>query len=836
MSESEVESVQVSVGDASSDISRRNASDRLRENVRDETGDAHLEESLQIVDDTTQRSTFDSIPRAHKKTIIKHKDAYRKIYNRVVEEAAGQGFVYDDATFEPSSQIGASAWTSLEKELFFHNLSRLGRDNIKGLANTIGSKSEMEVHQYIQMLSDGVIEGGITHGLDGHLTTEVPAASEVSGACEALLEAAADELAKDQLAMERRRESKKHGDHWLLTEEVAAQVEEQYNDIAGGQEVAEKQIGDHDAGEDADTKDTKDETLSVPAAELLNLPVWLELSEYLMWQSQDGVDNWTNYTTTDDETPSMYHTAFQDFHNLTVSVTRRLLQASIFQAQSRIRARDRDVPSATLYPADIRAAGRILGMREDRCKFWGTMPRRHGIKVYVRKKKSKKTKEQTHDKQAKEHRIKNLYHMPYDEVEAELGVAEMTAKEGVDEDAISTVEDDLGPSSIYDDSDMWTEVSFSGGDGDEDSDNELEDRTFHADDEDMPADSSHTGRLDIEKQLNSQAEAFDQQSSAIEEARLWGMFELAPPVEIKDEDIPLSGALGSKRKPRYEHKDWRGATEYQAEWERPTGQARTEEFAIMQQRGEAGRKRRRLQRDQGVPRRRRLNTGRKDIRGVYESTDEDEEVHIPRAPSPVEYHTVAWSAGHQDATKRQESEPRSHENTVDAKMMDATSPASQRGEHSQPSRELTIGEMIANGMFPAQRSRERSRSAHARSTASTPHPRSATDSAPPSASAKGSSASHHSRSREGDAMSGADDDVKMEDESDAQSESSDEIDLWLPSKPAQKSAQKTVRKVTPDTETDGEEDGPMAHVRRKTRPERRREREERRDQEAREEI
>ena len=177
------------------------------------------------------------------------------------------------------------------------------------------------------------------------------------------MEEFADGLAHYQLKGDQKREKKRHGDYWLLTGDVAAEIEASLEARNKESERSKEETQDPEEIKESDRQeeDNKlDNDFKVPAAELLNLPSWLRLSELFMYHSPESEENWTNFISKTDETPSMYHTAFQDFHNLTISITRRLVQASIFQAMSRLRARDRDQPTAVVNSTDVRTVADMM--------------------------------------------------------------------------------------------------------------------------------------------------------------------------------------------------------------------------------------------------------------------------------------------------------------------------------------------------------------------------------------------------------------------------------------------------------------------------------------------
>ena len=819
-----------------------------RENSNRGTTTHSLGRSLKFNDSDTvgrDRCNDSTSSSSIRKKVRKHKGVYCDFYNTIVEEATGAYIQPHDKGVEPPSQIGALTWTSFEKEVFFKYLSTLGKDDIRGIAAAIGSKSETEVHQYIRLLEDGVLEAAMTQDREDYSVLNIPAACEVSKECEAILEIAADSLAKEQAEWEMKRETKKHGNYCLLTDEVAQEVE----DILNTRETqsSEQDLSSSESDGSGQVEETDTTSLPVPAAELLNLENWLELSRHFMWDDREGADKWTNIAK-EDETPSIYNTAFQDFHNLTVSLTRRLLQATIFQAQSRLRARDKDTPSATIYSVDVRAAMNILRLSTNRRRFWSTMPRRHGLKVYVREDKSKRSAH-LNEEVAKDYRYGNLVHLSYDEVEARLG-NNKNREEATHDDAMETIEDESEVLDIYDDSDMWTEVSYTADedDGHLDSDGELEDETFREDADDrVGSNAIAVKKRDVDREIDAQMEASDRHASMAEEAALWSMFDMSPSMHIKEEDVKSASYLHSKRKTkRADRKDWREATSFVSEWERATGQADAEEFVAMHKRGDIGRKRRKLHQDQIGQRPKRRTRSRQELGESYESSDDEVEDadETPQAPSPAQYHTVVWAGG-DPAYPVPDNVEGSVEMEADRDLVisrtDVNLDNGRDGRSQPPAQdpEEVFQELRAQGRTSSEpRTRSRSSRSRTRSmadvgsgSASSPQGSSRSGILTGPQRLSGPRVDHTSvaLSQRGDSAppttqhDGANTDVEMESAGDAHSDSSSDVDISRRATPAHTVAPSRQGSDV-DTESDGADQDAFAIIRRMKRPQRREER------------
>jgi hypothetical protein len=579
-----------------------------------------------------------NLPRTTKSKKATYSDAYRNFYNTQIEELVRPFHSITHAL--PASEIGVTVWTPLEKEILFQKVSALGKDNIEKISSAIETKSESEVHQYLSLLDQGTVEGNVTKALPVFSAADVSAAFEVTKQSEQLLEEYADGLAGYQTRSDQKREEKRHGEYWLLTEKIAQEVEEQVmardesylrsrlhdedeaDDVSDGaksdQEAANTDLEtdqvNTDAAEEPDslaqiTPKSQEpdqqspgslEELMVPAAELLDLPMWLRLSRLFMYQSPELGESWDDYTSSH-ETPSMYHTAFQDFHNLTVSLTRRVVQATIFQTMTRLRARDKDHPSAAITAHDVRAASDILDLETNTRQFWAGVPRRHGLRVYERGSKFSKG-------QSRAGLELNL-----EEAEERLGVGlGPTVVVDADDDVVQTGENEmeeevLDPDQYYDDPDLWTEASDaedeapisvpddqqSNGSGDEEA-------VDHPADDEETQDATRKkqhrkGRMErnFQKAHDAYLEAIDQQISRVQEIDMWDALAVPPPNDIKDEEVEIPRQPVIKRR-LSDTANWRTGFEYQPPWELGLNNVQPEAFASMHKRGEQAKKRRRM--------------------------------------------------------------------------------------------------------------------------------------------------------------------------------------------------------------------------------------------------
>ncbi|KAJ5836317.1 hypothetical protein N7447_002343 [Penicillium robsamsonii] len=250
------------------------------------------------------------------------------------------------------SQYGSMVWTPAEKEVFFNGLDRKGKGGIKEIAAAIGTKSELEVMEYMRVLHKSL---RAQYDSDVYLErmpvlSDVPAATEVSQECCELLEEYGDVLVLKESLSEAQVGTKNYGDNWIIT-------------TARAQHLAD--------GENASAQG--DLRL---AADLLSLPDWVRLS-YILFMNLGGKqaeNNWWNLAKRKDlitaygHTPSMTADTAVDFYSLAVSVTRRLVQSSLYFAMSRLRSTNRSGNDRKGYVRmqDVRAAIEVLNMKHRR--------------------------------------------------------------------------------------------------------------------------------------------------------------------------------------------------------------------------------------------------------------------------------------------------------------------------------------------------------------------------------------------------------------------------------------------------------------------------------------
>ncbi|KAG6039524.1 hypothetical protein E4U41_002494 [Claviceps citrina] len=280
---------------------------------------------------------------------------YLELLNRDIDDAAQRVCLDEEVQFS-NSQIGLTKWSAMEKRLFFEAISRLGRYDLPGIAARIGTKSEIEVQQYIFLLRDSIERRKAKNSRSYLQIAQYPAAVELSQQCCHAQEEVADAISVRQERREERREEQRWGPNWDITPSLARRLS---RDVENGAAVP-----DH----------------VLKFARLFHLPTWLRLSERAFMNSAIPANNWKSV---DDKPPSMWATAFDDFYSLAVSITRRLVQSTLFISLSRIRAKRERYPARNVVrKKDVEAAIASLGMLHDSHELWRTSARRLRLDVF----------------------------------------------------------------------------------------------------------------------------------------------------------------------------------------------------------------------------------------------------------------------------------------------------------------------------------------------------------------------------------------------------------------------------------------------------------------------
>ena len=293
--------------------------------------------------------------------------AYHALLDEIAQENTLEGKT-DDRMHLRSSQVGLTFWSSKEKEIFFSVLTRRGKNDLQGIARAIGSKSEPEVHVYMQLLHQEVSQFGNECQPQFISIADLPAASEISKDTTALLNGAAESLRSEETELRERLEKEIFGDFWLLNYKFAS-------------------IYDQKTVEDKPATFLNDIPDLQRSMQLLDLYSFLELSLRFFMNSHKPKENWRAYAE-DGETPSLYASAFVAFHDLVLDITKRLISSTVFLAMSRLRDKTsmqyvkQHGLGGFARKDDVLAAVNLLGLKPNKQKFWIGVAQRCNLEVY----------------------------------------------------------------------------------------------------------------------------------------------------------------------------------------------------------------------------------------------------------------------------------------------------------------------------------------------------------------------------------------------------------------------------------------------------------------------
>lgn len=378
------------------------------------------EDSADESSTSTLRSASSKSSRSNLRKYIRLKgcynDNYRKLLNTTISEAAH--IAMDDDLDNsnpmltlPPSVLGGTSWTTDEKRIFYRAVARYGRDNLPRIVSSFDNKSEQEVRAYLDLMQNRLLQHARSeHGGLKSASDEMHAAIEVSDECLEEMNTCADALAWYQFTWEAKQEHKSHGRFWLLDRDMADEVTMQFSageEDDGATSTCQSESGDSsqsssvaetsplEASRNTRRFGSPDVPNPVPAANLLNLSNFVELSEKVFMNSKDPDWDWRSFQdpgkpdksysklSRAEESPAIFRTAFDDFHRVAVSLTKRIMHAALFQAMSRLRAKDNIERPLAIDPRverrDVLTALKILNLKESSFEHWATLPRRHEL-------------------------------------------------------------------------------------------------------------------------------------------------------------------------------------------------------------------------------------------------------------------------------------------------------------------------------------------------------------------------------------------------------------------------------------------------------------------------
>lgn len=473
--------------------------------------------------------------------------AYLDLLNEDIMHAVSQcvplvaGHQDDKRIDLPTSQIGMTVWSAMEKERFFEALGRLGRDDASGIARRIRTKGELEVRQYMKLLQDSIAQRQQLDELPPLALADFPAATELSHECCQALEEAADSLAARQDRIDTTVEEDKHGARWLVTQDT-------YKQMTGNV-----------------TEDDLQET-----SNLFNIPKWLMLSERFFMNAPSGEGNWQ---AVNGDVPSIWLTTLNDFRSLALILTRRLVAATLFTANSRVRAErgSRSNIEHSVKDKDVHAAALSLGLSTQKPCLMKSV-RNLGLHVY--------------DEPPKPNEEVGTEPLSHEAIEDALAGIEIRRSVSRVRRRIERIAYSSDGSSISSDSSGQsgtdTEAEQSGGSTSDKADGE--------EDEDVVAEAQEAilycaldppqtkrdrqalyRRIKAEREQEAHADAVDAQASYQEEKLLWEMLGKGPLKPLTDPGAPARlRRLSTKQSVDAGYavgKQWRAKTKRISEWE-----------------------------------------------------------------------------------------------------------------------------------------------------------------------------------------------------------------------------------------------------------------------------
>jgi RNA polymerase I-specific transcription initiation factor RRN5 len=495
-----------------------------------------------------------------------YNDAYRGLFNEHVTAAATRFDLTDpffhDSTHPIHGQIGAVKWSSKEKSMFYAALDKLGQDDVLGMAKVIKTKSIPEIRELLLLLQDASFKQG-----DMRLTLrDIPAATEVSLQCSERLELAGDALAWYQERFEAKQEQEKFGEYWLITPEIAQKIEDAVKSSRQGSVVSESApaLGGRSVLPlEEDTLSTVQILLDIPEGNLLNISTLLTLSSSMFMNPCPNLpspsQHWKELISPLADKPSIYRTALLDLQTLVHSLTKRLTQACIMQATSRIRTQGWRIKKGVnllVKKRDVNTAIDMLGLKRDGRERWRGVARRSRFRVVDGIGKSRRE-------------------LSWNEVEEALAIFDRFSDVGITDGATTAAESEAEeefkaravrsgtplPTGTPEDYDFGSE---------NDSDEEYEEEEENVDDSFAPASPESTKASDSPEFEPNTLEDFDREASRNEEARLWDIIGVSPTSKkgsSKREDEVEEPELKATNKIMANNNDWRDWSHYRATWE-----------------------------------------------------------------------------------------------------------------------------------------------------------------------------------------------------------------------------------------------------------------------------
>lgn len=334
---------------------------------------------------------------------------------------------------------------------------------------------------------------------------------------------------------------------------------------------------------------------AIPQASLLHAGNMLSLSQDLFMNRSPDMPSpwphWSAYASEQVPQPSMMRTAFNDFHILAVSVTKRLMQTAIAQATSRLRSQRRRTKKGVMpfvKTRDVLSAIDILGLKRNGRSRWTGVARRCNVRVFDEQRTTRFKIKQREISWDQAEQILGLY----DAVSGSSAVDELLSGHAADPEDEAAFKrraarhgtplplEHLSLSNSDSNVELEDVASESDSELSDDEDGEVSnrvkrdsaDRLTSAEPEGDPQDAARTKQT---------LEQFDQTASRQEEEALCGRLGLT--FEDKRKSPSINGSDDDYQERLFNKvDDWRNWTEYRAVWEEHETPVSTARFVANQ--------------------------------------------------------------------------------------------------------------------------------------------------------------------------------------------------------------------------------------------------------------
>ncbi|EME85482.1 uncharacterized protein MYCFIDRAFT_193778 [Pseudocercospora fijiensis CIRAD86] len=371
----------------------------------------------------------------------------------------------------------------------------------------------------------------------------------------------------------------KYGHDFLINEEVADHDELLYEQQEDRADIDQDESSGADALDSVSTPSPRTTAKSAQAS-LFRLPILLQLMRNVFMNNGEQEHlNWnhTKPILEDSSEPAIYKSALEDLTTIAENLTRRLVQAAIFQAMTRLRAGDSSrsdwTPLAAIREVDVHQAVDLLGMKPEWHRYWADVVERNRLAVYS---DSKRYQDGRPGK-------KFGYRLTSKEVRRELVDELDVTSECSDHENTNVFAEDIAE--FMEDSDLFTE------------DDAHSDHTSEADNgSDSEPGSPRPGSRKRKRALSpgefaraedNYLEAMDQSSSRQGELLLWRSLRLDPHQELLNQKPYDQQAPRARTEPSKAN-SWRDTVEYVDDWELGVGVPKESHFLTMGREGRRG--------------------------------------------------------------------------------------------------------------------------------------------------------------------------------------------------------------------------------------------------------